>query len=77
MIQSLIRKIVAFFEKQAFGVCAWWGEKLKISTHSIRLIFIYLSFFTFGSPIVIYFFMAAILELKKELFEKRNRVWDL
>lgn len=77
MIQSLINKIVSFFEKQAFGVCAWWGEKLKISTQSIRLIFIYLSFFTFGSPIIIYFFMAALLELKRALFEKRSSVWDL
>lgn len=77
MVQSLIHKIVAFFEKQAFGVCTWWGDKLKISTRSIRLIFIYLSFFTFGSPVIIYFMMAAMLELKKELFEKRSRVWDL
>ena len=73
----MVNRIIAFFEKQAFGVCAWWGDKFKISTHSIRLIFIYLSFFTFGSPVIIYFIMAAILELKKELFEKRNRVWDL
>lgn len=77
MFQSLISKIIAFFEKQAFGVCAWWGEKLKISTQSIRLIFIYLSFFTFGSPVIIYFIMAAILELKKALFEKRTSIWDL
>ena len=77
MPHKLITTIVAFFEKQAFGVCAWWGEKLKISTQSIRLIFIYLSFFTFGSPVIVYFIMAAILELKRAIFEKRNRVWDL
>ncbi len=77
MFQSIINKIVAYFEKQAFGVCAWWGDKLKISTQSIRLIFIYLSFFTFGSPVIVYFIMAAVLELKKSLFEKRTSVWDL
>ena len=77
MIKSIVNKIVAFFEKQAFGVCEWWGDKFKISTHSIRLLFIYLSFFTFGSPIIIYFIMVAILKLKKELFEKRKSVWDL
>ena len=73
----MVNRIIAFFEKQAFGVCAWWGDKFTLATHSTRLIVIYLSFFTFGYPVTIYFIMAAILELKKELFEKRNRVWDL
>jgi phage shock protein PspC (stress-responsive transcriptional regulator) len=42
--------------------------------------FIYLSFFTFGSPIIIYFIMAFILE-HKESFKptnyRRKSVWDL
>lgn len=80
----MIDKIQAFFEKQAFGVCEWWGDKLGIKTSRIRLFFIYLSFFTFGSPIIFYLIMAFILENKdylKSIFflhPRRNRsVWDL
>lgn len=75
----MIEKIVSFFEKQAFGVCAWWGEKLGIKSSEIRLYFIYLSFFTAGSPIIIYLIMVFILEHKDYFKLKRTRVriWDL
>jgi phage shock protein C len=75
----MIVKIITFFEKQAFGVCTWWGEKLGISSSKIRLFFIYLSFFTAGSPIIIYLAMAFILEHKDvlKLRKKRLSVWDL
>jgi phage shock protein PspC (stress-responsive transcriptional regulator) len=43
--------------------------------------FIYLSFFTFGSPIIIYFIMAFILEHKESFkpsnYRRRRSVWDL
>lgn len=66
-------------EKYAFGVCAWWGKKLGMKSSIVRKAFIYLSFFTFGSPVIIYLFMAFILE-NKEYFKptpKRSSVWDL
>ncbi|MFM1932620.1 MAG: hypothetical protein RL226_1923, partial [Bacteroidota bacterium] len=47
----MIQSILDYFERQAFGVCAWWGEKLGISAGKVRLSFIYVSFLTFGSPI--------------------------
>ncbi|HET6245839.1 MAG: PspC domain-containing protein [Bacteroidetes bacterium] len=76
-----MNKVTSFFEKQAFGVCTWWGGKLGIKTTSIRLFFIYLSFFTAGSPIIIYLAMAFILEHKsyfKLKFRKsRASIWDL
>ena len=55
-----MERIQRFFENQAFGVCTKLGEKLNISTSSIRLFFIYASFLTFGSPIIIYFGLAQI-----------------
>ncbi|MFO0321379.1 MAG: PspC domain-containing protein [Bacteroidota bacterium] len=76
----MIEKIIYWFEQQAFGVCEWWGEKLGIRTTKIRMYFIYLSFFTFGSPIIIYFMMAFILENKesfKPKFTRRKSVWDI
>lgn len=77
----MIKKVVQWFEQKAFGVCAWWGKKLGIDTTKIRMYFIYLSFFTFGSPIIIYFVMAFILEHKnyfKPFYTKKRRsVWDI
>lgn len=74
----MINKISAYFEKQTFGVCAWWGDKLQLKSSRIRMFFIYLSFLTFGSPVFIYLIMAFILE-HKEYFKlkKRKSVWDV
>jgi phage shock protein PspC (stress-responsive transcriptional regulator) len=74
----MIQDILDFFERQAFGVCDWWGEKLGISTQRVRIFFIYSSFITFGSPLLIYMAMAFILE-HKEFFKLRRRptVWDI
>ena len=76
----MIKKIQRWFENKAFGVCDWWGKKLGINSTKIRMYFIYLSFFTFGSPVIIYFIMAFILEHKnffKPFKSKRRSVWDL
>ena len=75
----MIRSISSGVEQQAFGVCAWLGKKLGIRTTTIRMYFIYLSFFTVGSPVIVYFIMAFILE-HKEFFKpgrRRPSVWDL
>jgi phage shock protein C len=77
----VIKNIVSWFEHKAFGVCEWWGKKLGINSTKVRLYFIYLSFFTFGSPVIIYFIMAFILEHKnyfKPFYtKKRPSVWDI
>jgi len=75
----MVNRIIEFFERQAYGVCAWWGDKLGIRPHRVRLSFIYLSFITFGSPVIIYLIMAFILE-NKEYFKaprKRATIWEL
>jgi phage shock protein PspC (stress-responsive transcriptional regulator) len=76
----MIQSIQNWFEARAFGVCSWWGKKLGINTTRIRMYFIYLSFFTIGSPVIVYFIMAFILEHKayfKPQRNKRSSVWDL
>lgn len=75
----MVNRIIEFFERQAYGVCAWWGDKLGIRPHRVRLSFIYLSFITFGSPLIIYLIMAFILE-NKDYFKapgKRSTIWEL
>ena len=75
----IVNSIVHFFEKRAFGVSDWWGEKLNINPILVRKFFIYLSFATLGSPILIYFIMGFILENKSvfKFSQKRKSVWDL
>jgi phage shock protein PspC (stress-responsive transcriptional regulator) len=68
-------RIQLFFEIYAFGVCTWLGEILGVATSSIRLFFIYASFITFGSPLLIYLSLAFVVNMRKHL-RKRNPVWD-
>jgi phage shock protein PspC (stress-responsive transcriptional regulator) len=73
----LILKIATFMEQRTFGVCAWLGEKLQMKSANIRLFFIYASFITIGSPIIIYLIMAFVLNLRNLIRAKRSSVWDL
>jgi phage shock protein PspC (stress-responsive transcriptional regulator) len=77
-MQKLVDRISTFFEKRAFGVCDWWGRRLGISSSKVRMYFIYISFITLGSPLIIYLFMAFWLE-HKDFFKSRpkNTIWDL
>jgi len=73
----MIPRIQQFFERQAFGVCTWLGDKLHMKTSQIRLFFIYASFLTLGSPLIVYLHMAFILRIKEYMISSRTRVWDL
>jgi phage shock protein C len=73
----MIEQIKTYFERQAFGVCDWLGDKMRIKSSNIRLFFIYASFLTVGSPIIIYMTFAFWLRLKKMVNRQRNSVWDL
>lgn len=65
-----------FMEWQAFGVCTAIGEKIGIATSRIRMWFIYISFLTMGSPLIIYMVMAFWLNMKKYiLYSRRNPIW--
>jgi len=74
-MERLTDRIQHFFETYAFGVCTHLGEILGVATSSIRLFFIYASFITFGSPVIIYLSLAFIMNMRKHL-RKRNPVWD-
>ncbi len=74
-MKGLINEIQLFFENHAFGVCTALGEKMGVATSSIRLFFIYASFLTFGSPIIIYMSLAFILNMRRHL-RRRSTIWD-
>ncbi|MDX5346170.1 MAG: PspC domain-containing protein [Hymenobacteraceae bacterium] len=72
-----MKRLQYIIEAQAFGVCTRLGEKLGFATSSIRLSFIYLSFLTFGSPVLIYLALAFIMNVRKHLRRQRSTIWDL
>lgn len=51
--------------RSAFGVCSYIGEKIGIASSKVRIYFIYLSFLTLGSPLIIYLFFAFWLDIKR------------
>ncbi len=68
-----MNRLRQLIETNAFGVCAYIGEKLNISTSTIRKYFIYISFLTMGSPVLLYFFVAFWMNIKQYIwFSKRN-----
>lgn len=73
----MMDKLRSLLELSFFGVCSYWGEKLSMPSKSIKLFFIYASFLTFGSPVIIYLTMAFVLKLKDYINGQRNPVWDI
>ncbi len=74
-MNDIVLRIQRICEGHAFGVCTRMGEKLGVATASIRLFFIYASFLTFGSPVIVYLALAFVMNMRKHL-RKRNPIWD-
>jgi phage shock protein PspC (stress-responsive transcriptional regulator) len=63
-------------EKSVFGVCSYLAERMGVRTGRVRLYFIYLSFATLGSPILIYLMTAFWLNLRKYIRSGKNMLLD-
>ena len=61
-----------FIEWHVFGVCSAIGERVGIASSTIRKYFIYISFLTMGSPVIIYLFVAFWMNVKKYIFNARR-----
>jgi len=70
-----MNKLKNFIEWQAFGVCSAIGEKLGIATSRIRMWFIYISFLTMGSPIIVYMILAFWMNIKRYVKSARRNPW--
>ncbi len=77
MKQKFINTWKFIIAQRFFGVCSYLGEKLGLKDSRIRVYFIYLSFLTFGSPVIIYLFVAFWLEIRDQISKSRRSVWDL
>lgn len=67
-----MNKIKDFVEWKAFGVCAALGNKLGIATSRIRLFFIYATFLTMGSPLIVYMILAFWMNIKNYITNARR-----
>lgn len=74
---QLIYRLRYFFEKYGFYVSSRMGDRLGIRVKSIRLFFIYLSFFTLGAGFALYLTFAFWLRIKDMIYTKRTSVFDL
>lgn len=74
-MQTRLRNIKNFIEWKAFGVCSAIGDKLGVASSRIRLWFIYISFLTLGSPIIVYMVLAFWMNMKNYiLMTRRNPI---
>ena len=71
-----ITQLKDLVEQRAFGVCSYLGEKIGVSSARVRLYFIYLSFVAFGSPVIIYLFVAFWLNIKQYIKRKKSMIWE-
>lgn len=63
-------------ERSAFGVCNYLGDKMGIASSRVRLYFIYITFVTLGSPILIYLVAAFWLNIRRYLKQSKSFLWD-
>lgn len=59
-------------EWRAFGVCSAIGDRMGVATSRIRLWFIYVSFLTMGSPLIVYMVLAFWMNMKHYILQSRR-----
>ena len=76
---KLFRKILFYFELRSYGVSEWWARKLNVRTNNVRLFFVYLSFATLGSSLLLYLPMAFVLDHRHrfKFSKKSSTIWEL
>ena len=74
---QIIDAVKTFVEQKAFGVCTWLGHRMGIRTERVRLYFLYVTFGTLGSSVILYLIIAFWLNIKNYQKEGRRTVWDL
>lgn len=73
LFQNWIKDMV---ERQAYGACTYLGEKMEIAPAEVRKYFIYTSFISMGSPIIIYLFVAFWVNLRRYVRRGKSILWE-
>ncbi|MCB7480947.1 PspC domain-containing protein [Christiangramia sediminis] len=74
---TFVSNIRYYLEKHGFYVSTRLADKLGMRAKSVRLFFIYASFFTMGVGFIVYLTLAFWLKLKDLIYTKRTSVFDL
>lgn len=72
-----MERLRSFLERWGFEVCTRSGERMGIAPVVVRKYFIYTSFLTFGSPVILYLILAFWIQIKDHLRSKRRSVLDI
>ncbi len=72
----MLDKLRNIVERYSFGVCTVLAQKIGLKTGVVRMYFIYLSFITMGSPLVIYLIIAFWINIKTYLRKGKNIVFE-
>jgi phage shock protein C len=73
MLQHPFKDLI---EKRLFGVCTYLGDKMLLPSAVVRKYFIYLSFITMGSPLIIYLVAAFWVNIRKYLRPDGNPIHE-
>ena len=63
-------------EKSVFGVCSKAADQMGIAKTRVRLYFIYITFITMGSPLILYVFVAFWMNVRKYIRNGKNWILD-
>jgi len=74
-IEGITNDIKDYSQAQLFGVCSYLADRFNLSLGRVRNVFIYLSFLSFGSPLVIYLIVAFWLDIKSYI-KRKSIIWD-
>lgn len=69
---AFMKKVKDIIEMNAFGVCTYLGDRMGIASSRIRLWFVYISFMTMGSPLIIYMIIAFWMNIKNYMLSARR-----
>lgn len=75
LTEKAISAIKDYFESKAYGVCTYLAEKFNWSIPKLRNSFIYISFLSLGSPLIVYFLLAFWLDIRSYL-KRKSIIWD-
>jgi len=73
MLNNWLKDMV---ERHAFGACQYLGEKMHLAPTVVRKYFIYTSFITMGSPLVLYLIVAFWVNLRRYIRRGRSVLWE-
>jgi phage shock protein PspC (stress-responsive transcriptional regulator) len=75
-ILNAMKDMKDLLERSAFGVCNYLGKKMGIASARVRLYFIYISFATLGSPVIVYLFVAFWLNVRNYIRRSKSVIWQ-